>query len=514
MAREHPLDDAADAQETLLSHLRNSSFELDTAEREQVLNQLASAQTDRAIAFANRTPQYGRGPRRENAARYRVRVDLVGTKPPVWRRLELASDLFLDELHEIIQAAFGWTDSHLHRFGSGQQFWHPETEYYLCPFDAAEGAEEGVPEEEVRLDEVIAEVGDTLLYDYDFGDDWLHQIRLEVVLSRDDSAPRAVCVTGRRPGPPEDCGGPGGYEVIIAAADPAHEDHAAAAEEFSKMFGDVGEEFAFSPVPFEIRRINEQLAEISGSRTRSLPELPGPLDELLQAVRPPRAKRQLRNLLSAASLDEPVDVDTETARRVVHPYVWLLDRVGTDGIKLTQAGYLPPRHVGAAMTELSPHDEWVGNGNREDLTIPVLELRESAQRLGLLRKYRGTLLLTRRGSDLADNPTALWTYLAQRTPPARAETAEHQAGLLMLLACAAEVTGHMVDTVAWLLGALGWASSDGGRLTPGMAVDAAAYTTRLLRRLGALTYDHALLGQCPTPDGITFARAALTSWPE
>ncbi|MGO8853730.1 IS1096 element passenger TnpR family protein [Mycobacterium sp.] len=46
----------------------------------------------------------------------RVRVDLAGTKPPVWRRLELASELFLDEVHEIIQAAFGWTDSHLHRF--------------------------------------------------------------------------------------------------------------------------------------------------------------------------------------------------------------------------------------------------------------------------------------------------------------------------------------------------------------------------------------------------------------
>jgi ribonuclease HI len=60
-----------------------------------------------------------RRPRRSEVATYRVRIDLRGTKPPVWRRLELASDLFLDDVHQVIQTAFDWTDGHLHIFSSG-----------------------------------------------------------------------------------------------------------------------------------------------------------------------------------------------------------------------------------------------------------------------------------------------------------------------------------------------------------------------------------------------------------
>jgi pRiA4b ORF-3-like protein len=70
-----------------------------------------------------------------------------------------------------------------------------------------EEGEPGVPEEEVRLDEVIADPGDTLCYLYDFGDNWEHVIRLEAVAPWDDTAPAAVCLDGRRDGPPEDCGG-------------------------------------------------------------------------------------------------------------------------------------------------------------------------------------------------------------------------------------------------------------------------------------------------------------------
>jgi hypothetical protein len=50
---------------------------------------------------------------------FRVRLDLQGAKPPVWRRLELPGDLTLARLHDVIQAVMGWTDSHLHRFRTG-----------------------------------------------------------------------------------------------------------------------------------------------------------------------------------------------------------------------------------------------------------------------------------------------------------------------------------------------------------------------------------------------------------
>jgi Plasmid pRiA4b ORF-3-like protein len=71
--------------------------------------------------------------------KYHVRVDLAGTTPPVWRQLELPSDVFLDDVHEIIQIAFGWTDSHLHRFGCGSAYYSADTEYYLMPFEVDGG---------------------------------------------------------------------------------------------------------------------------------------------------------------------------------------------------------------------------------------------------------------------------------------------------------------------------------------------------------------------------------------
>jgi Plasmid pRiA4b ORF-3-like protein len=111
--------------------------------------------------FSATKPPVRRRPRRTELVNLVVRIELAGTTPPVWRRLELASDLFLDEVHEIVQAAFGWTDSHLHRFGCGPTYYSRETEYYLCPFSVDEG-DEGVPEERVRLDEVLVDVGDTL----------------------------------------------------------------------------------------------------------------------------------------------------------------------------------------------------------------------------------------------------------------------------------------------------------------------------------------------------------------
>ena len=151
--------------------------------------------------------------RRDDVATYRIRVNLRGTKPPVWRRLELDSDLFLDDVHEVMQTVFDWTDTHLHKFTSGLSAYSSDAEDYLCPYQVEEG-QVGVPEEEVRLDEVLVDVNDKLFYTYDFGDGWKYLIRLEAVLPRVSAAPRAVCTGGRRAGPEEDCGGVDAYESM------------------------------------------------------------------------------------------------------------------------------------------------------------------------------------------------------------------------------------------------------------------------------------------------------------
>jgi hypothetical protein len=154
-------------------------------------------------------------PAPDTAGRLRVRVDLDGIRPPIWRRLELAGDLTLAELHEVLQTAMGWTDSHLHHFlaGSKRDF---TVLPFLTDFDVEEG-DEGVHERDVRIDQVLVDVGDRLHYEYDFGDGWEHTIKLEKVDVYDAEAPRARVLTGRRACPPEDCGGVGGYEDLLDA---------------------------------------------------------------------------------------------------------------------------------------------------------------------------------------------------------------------------------------------------------------------------------------------------------
>lgn len=484
-----------------------------------LLQQLTAGAVPAALdPFA--APPSRRGPRRADVVTYRVRVDLKGTKPPLWRRLELSSDLYLDQLHDILQAAFGWTDSHLHQFGSGPEYYSRETEYYLCPYQVDEG-EAGVPEEDVRLDEVLANPGDKLFYLYDFGDDWEHVLKLEAVLPRDEAgtpARTAACVAGRRDGPPEDCGGVGCYELISAATDPTNPDHSDAVAEFARMYGDEVSPERFDMTPFDLDTISDRLALLTWlapAGTRPEPaELPVPLEELIGAVRDGPTRRELRQLAGMALAGEPVQIDAETAARMVHPYAWLLDRVGADGIRLTGAGYLPPAHVQAAGTELGLLEDWVGKGNREVQTLPVLHLRESAAKMGLLRKQRGTLLTTARGRKLQADPLAMWWHLAEQMPVKSGERCETQAGLIWLAAVAAQAPGPEQVT-ARMLNAIGWMNSDGTPLTVSDAAIAAHDTRNVLRRLSGITDDPRGYGPgTPNAMGVAFARAAMASWPD
>jgi hypothetical protein len=484
---------------------------LEPADIQTLAGQLTPGGATWEQLLAATKPPSRRRPRRPDVVTLRVRVDLAGTRPPVWRRLELASDLFLDEVHEFLQAAFGWTDSHLHQFGCGPAYYSRETEYYLCPF-SVEDEGEGVPEEEVRLDEVLVDVGDRLFYAYDFGDDWQHVIKLEAVLARDESAPRAVCTAGRRPGPAEDCGGIGGYELLAAATDPGHPDHAAARAEHAELYGPDVDPQGWAPVPFDVDEVNRMFADLGA--IAPLHEITGPARDLLDAMRTGQGQQQLRRLLGRARLREPVLIGADTAAAAVRPYVWLLDRVGDDGIKLTQAGYLPPVDVKAAFTELGFDKVWIGAGNREDLTYPVLGLRQSAQRIGLLRKHRGRLLVTARGRALRTDPVGLWWHLAERTPAATNDRCVYQAGLLYLAAVAAGITEDRQTIVAELLDALGWMRGDGSPITAGSAAAATSEVAGMLRLMSLFRREESLLDQhdWPTRNAVDFARAALTAW--
>lgn len=245
-------------------------------------------------------------------------------------------------------------------------------------------------------------------------------------------------------------------------------------------------------------------------------QLPAPVEDLVAAIRNPVMQIEFLHLLANAKLPEPVLVGAETAARMVRPYSWFLDRAGTEGIKLTSAGYLPPADVEAASAALGLADEWIGKLNREVQTAPVLDFRESMMRLGLLRKYRGTLLATPAGRKLREDPVALWWHIAEHVPPPRLSGPEVHAGILLLAAVVIgpEAAPDPLEYVARMMQEAGWQRSDGTPLDKWDARDAADDTHTALIRLGALVrVRHGLDPERPTRDGAIFARAALRIWP-
>ena len=150
----------------------------------------------------------------------RLHVTLADIEPPVWRRLVLPAYWTLDKLHLVLQAAFSWTDSHLHEFRIGGL-------RYGDPGQLEDGF--GGPRifdyAEVGLADFTGQ-DLTFTYLYDFGDDWTHVIRIEEWLSLDPPPRHAECIDGARARPPEDVGGAWAYaEFLDSICDPGHEDH-------------------------------------------------------------------------------------------------------------------------------------------------------------------------------------------------------------------------------------------------------------------------------------------------
>jgi hypothetical protein len=171
---------------------------------------------------------------------YQLKVTLLDTSPPVWRRVLVDGSRTLEHLHEVIQAAFGWWDYHLHQFEIGGRS-------YAVPDPEQDWGDPPKDERRTRLDAVARE-GTSFRYVYDFGDGWEHRVVVEKVLPAAEVAAVPSCTAGRRACPPEDCGGTWGYrELLGILADPAHPEH----EERLAWLGRPFDADAFDPGGFE-----------------------------------------------------------------------------------------------------------------------------------------------------------------------------------------------------------------------------------------------------------------------
>ena len=153
-------------------------------------------------------PTAGKG----RAPIYHLKVVLLGTKPPVWRRLQVPGNANLGWLHAALQVAIGWTNSHLHQFRIGDQACSDPA----FQLDEYEGDPPVLDERKTILMCAAPRVGAVLGYEYDFGDSWEHEITVEKVLPpARAAATTALCLDGARACPPEDCGGVWGYANLL-----------------------------------------------------------------------------------------------------------------------------------------------------------------------------------------------------------------------------------------------------------------------------------------------------------
>jgi len=130
---------------------------------------------------------------------HRVKVSLYGAKPPVWRRLEIPSAMPLSLVHAVLQVAFAWHGYHLHAF---------ET---VCGEFGSPDQDDDWAERQDEATATLAQVAGTerakVVYSYDFGDDWRHDMVVEKIVPAEQGVAYPRCTAGRRDGPPEDCGG-------------------------------------------------------------------------------------------------------------------------------------------------------------------------------------------------------------------------------------------------------------------------------------------------------------------
>ena len=179
---------------------------------------------------------------------YQLKIALIGSDPPIWRRVVVRSDMPLDRLHDVIQRVMGWTDSHLHQFIVGNT-------YYGVPDPEMMGLDsETLNEKQYTVAQLAPTVKSKFIYEYDFGDDWLHKVVLEKIVPPDPEFKQPVCLAGANACPPEDCGGIGGYlELLEILADPRHSEH----ESMKEWLG-----YEFDPTYFNLELANEVLRRL------------------------------------------------------------------------------------------------------------------------------------------------------------------------------------------------------------------------------------------------------------
>ena len=181
----------------------------------------------------------------KSQAVYELKVTLEGVDPSIWRRFRVPCQITFADLHLVLQAVMGWENDHLYEFEVGKRrIGEPSRDNDNRREDAGR----------IQLRDVAARKGARLIYVYDFGDDWQHEVIVEATACPAAEPGKAVCIAGERACPPEDCGGVWGYaELLDALDDPASSELEERVEWLEEVHG------PYDPEHFELDAINVRL---------------------------------------------------------------------------------------------------------------------------------------------------------------------------------------------------------------------------------------------------------------
>ncbi|MGO2030065.1 MAG: plasmid pRiA4b ORF-3 family protein [Glutamicibacter ardleyensis] len=339
-----------------------------------------------------------------------LRIELVGSEPVIWRRLEIEDSVALDEVGLAVQIAMGWEHAHLQAFTNLSPYTELGSKSAIKWYDEQMRAESGDGEslEDTTLGQALRVANDELYFEYDFGDGWIHRITVE---SRRETKPedsKYKVLEGQLRAPLEDSGGLGGWSnklEIYRSTERSDEDE----DTVDWMEWRGGPWKAFDPDTFDIDFANARLKLLANGFT-------GANAAGQWTARFHEGIRQYLSLVFAhchIGLEPTGEQIPDWFVELLQPFTALVEMCTDQGITLTKAGWMPPAMIAELMTrcDLNGIDYERGKVKRE-VDLPTISImRDVVTKLRLIRKYKGKLIATKLGSSLLQDPLAMVRYI-------------------------------------------------------------------------------------------------------
>lgn len=439
------------------------------------------------------------------AAQHTLHVLLHESDPAIWRRIEVDGSMTLARFHGVLQAALGWTDSHLHVYADVRKriWWTAE--------DVADTGD-GEMEEGITVSEALEACSKVLWYTYDLGDNWIHLVTEESSRNRNEQDPEARVLDGAWRVPLEDVGGlDAWYELLkLTEAPTLDQDEQHLVDWYNSHHG------PYTPLhPAEF--------DAAGASSAVLLHLQGTPRTTCAGVwldgLDPYARSLFAGALFRAGLDifdpgppAPMPREAPAAMEAIR---WWIEACTGEGLALTAAGYLAPSVIPQVIAGIGwEHEEFAVVGVFTEASLhPVLGFREAMMGMALLKVHGRRLLATPAAERLAGDPQSLWRQLARCARNSRKNAREYDTTMLYLLALASDEHTDDAGIKARVnegLRLMGYVNSDDFALADGAFLHVGQRLTWIIK-----AFRTALL-----PDGNTgrageierdFARAVLRS---